>query len=462
VYNGRVTIKQIFIVSIFCLCFAAVISFPIIKSYAQSAPPADVAARQAELQAQLDQVLKEIDAQQQILNDEQQKGQSYQRDLNILDAQIKEAQLKIRAKELAIQTLGKDINQKTQTINVLSNKIDESRESLAQLIRNTNAADSYTLVDVVLSNTDLSGFFADVDAYDSIKGSIQIALGGIKQSKTDTEAARQNLDHKRSQEIDAKVSIEEEKKKIQASEQEKAQLVSLSKAQQQNYQSEINKKKARAAAIRAALFSLRDTAAIPFGKALEFATLASQKTGVRPAFLLAILTQESNLGQNVGSCFLTDQTTGAGVKATTGELVANVMKPGRDIAPFLQITSAVGRDPTQTRVSCPLSSGYGGAMGPSQFIPSTWQLFAPEISTALGKPTPDPWEPKDAFMASALYLSDLGASSQGYSTERNAACRYYSGRACDSKRPANSFYGDQVMAKAASIQTTMIDPLQGL
>jgi hypothetical protein len=38
--------------------------------------------------------------------------------------------------------------------------------------------------------------------------------------------------------------------------------------------------------------------------------------------------------------------------------------------------------------------------------------------------------------------------------------KYYSGRKCDNKRPANSFYGDSVMKKAKDIQTNMIDPLQ--
>jgi hypothetical protein len=49
---------------------------------------------------------------------------------------------------------------------------------------------------------------------------------------------------------------------------------------------------------------------------LQFATEASQKTGVRPAFLLGILTQESNLGKNVGSCYLKDPSTGAGIRIT--------------------------------------------------------------------------------------------------------------------------------------------------
>jgi membrane-bound lytic murein transglycosylase B len=420
-----------------------------------------VEEKEARLRAELDQVLKEISDQQQILTDEYKKGVSLERDIAILNAKIQEAKLNIRAHNLAIEALGKDISTKTLTINELSDRISDSRDSLAQLVRKTNEMDAFTLTDVVLSNKNISEFFEDVDAFDSIKESIQVNLGTIRKSKSDTEVARQQLDKKRLEEINVRISIEDEKAKIEKNENEKNRLLSLSKEQQKNYKTEIGKKEQRAQAIRTALFSLRDTAAIPFGDALAFATEASQATGVRPAFLLGILTQESNLGQNVGACYVTNLQTGDGVKVTSGAPVSGVIKPGRDLQPFIRITSELGRDPANTRVSCPLSTGYGGAMGPSQFIPSTWELFKPRLAQALSKSVPDPWMPKDAFMASALYLADLGAGNGDAAGERNAACRYYSGRACDSRRPANAFYGDQVMAKARSIQINMIDPLSG-
>ena len=77
----------------------------------------------------------------------------------------------------------------------------------------------------------------------------------------------------------------------------------------------------------------------------------------------------------------------------------------------------------------------------------------------VGKKIPNPWEPKDAITATALFVSDLGASRGGYSAEREAALRYYAGG--NWSLPKNAFYGDQVMAKARNIQENMIDPLQG-
>jgi hypothetical protein len=154
---------------------------------------------------------------------------------------------------------------------------------------------------------------------------------------------------------------------------------------------------------------------------------------------------------------MTNQEDGSGVKISSGAAVKNVMKPSRDVQPFLLITKALGKDWATTRVSCPFTVGFGGAMGPAQFIPSTWQLFAARISAAKGGAVANPWAAADAFMASSLYLADLGANSKTASAERNAACRYYSGKACGSS--GNTFYGDQVMARAIKLQVN-IDLIQ--
>ena len=101
--------------------------------------------------------------------------------------------------------------------------------------------------------------------------------------------------------------------------------------------------------------------------------------------------------------------------------------------------------------------GWGGAMGPSQFIPSTWQIFENRIKKITASNIADPWNPRDAITATALYLSDLGAVTGNESSERNAACKYYSGRSCASG-PGSS-YGNSVMRKIVNVQRD-IDTLQ--
>ena len=54
-----------------------------------------------------------------------------------------------------------------------------------------------------------------------------------------------------------------------------------------------------------------------------------------------------------------------------------------------------------------------------------WLAFESKIAAATGHKTPNPWDPGDAFMASAIYLSELGADSRD--GERTAAAKYFAG-----------------------------------
>jgi membrane-bound lytic murein transglycosylase B len=384
-----------------------------------------------EQKAACTQLLNQTEAEINDLNSQlgtvKQEGSSLARDKQILDIQIKQAQLQIKAHQLTIANLGKDIAAKTQTIKTLQSHIDTGTASLGQILRQTNQIDDYSIPELFLGNTNLSDSFADLDAFDTLKSSLGEVFTQLKDSQQANEIAKVDLGKQQDKEIDTKAGIESEKAKVQVAEAEKQRLLNLNQTQQQSYQTVIAQKASQAAQIKAALFKLAGASAIPFGDALKYAQTVQAATGVEPAFLLAIIKQESNLGSNVGQCNLTDTTSGAGVNINSGRIWPNLMKPSRDIPPFLDITSALGFDPLKTSVSCPIAGagGYGGAMGPAQFIPSTWKLFVSRITAATGHSTPNPWAPEDAFMASAMYLSDLGASGGSVAAESRAACKYY-------------------------------------
>lgn len=417
-------------------------------------------ADKARLEAELSNLEKEIAIKQKELDSQKGKSVSISRDIAILTAQIQKSKLDIKAKNLVIQKLGGEINAKSKKIEALSTKIEKEKESLAQLIRKERQMDDKSIVSLILSQETISEAYGDIDAFASIKKGIADSVNEIRGVRVLTESEKKNLEEKKNQETDTKYELENAKAKVELSEAEKKNLLSISKSKESEYQKVLAQKAQRRAEILSALFNLRDTSAIPFSKALEYANLSSKQTGIRPAFLLAILTQESNLGANVGSCYVTNMETGAGISSKSGKIFTNVMKPTRDIKPFFEITASVGRDPYKTLVSCPIGGfGYGGAMGPSQFIPSTWNGLKNRIAISLGVKTADPWSARDAFMASSIYLTDLGAGAQTYTAERSAACRYYSGSSCGLVK-GNTAYGDQVMAKAKNIQTNMIDPLQ--
>lgn len=419
-------------------------------------------ADKAKLEQELANLEKEIAAKQKEL--EKQKGQSVSisRDISILSAQIEKSKLDIRAKNLVIQKLGGEINAKNKKIEALSTKMSKEKESLAQLIRKERQLDDKSIVSVVLSQDKISDAYGDVVAFASIKEGIQKSIDEIRGVRTLTEAERKSLEDKKNQETDTKAELENAKAKVELSEAEKQRLLSISKNKETEYQKILAEKAKKRAEILAAIFNLvGGSKQINFETALVYAKEAQKQTGIDPAFLLAILTQESNLGKNVGQCYLTDPTTGNGKGANTGSAQKRVMSPTRDVPVFLDIVSKLGLDYSTTRVSCwiPMyrktdgtAYGWGGAMGPAQFIPSTWKMFETRLKNILGY-NASPWNPKDAFMAAALYLTDLGAKGSSTSAQHVAACKYYGtgGTTCS--------YSNSVMKFKSGIQTN-IDLLQ--
>jgi membrane-bound lytic murein transglycosylase B len=427
---------------------------------AQSDPcTTDIAGKtKAELQADLDACNAEIERWTSVLNNTKKTTANYATQVAKLNAQINAAKATINSKNIAIKNLSSNIAEKQTKILSLEGQIKADSESVAELLRKTKEIDSFSLAEAVLSDQDLSGFFSDVSAYSSTRASLLAVIDRLRGVKSLTEEEKAKLAKQRDAEADAKAVIEANKRKVELSQAEQKTLLTQSQNQEKAYSQLVAEKQAKAAAIRTALFGLRDSAAIPFGTALSYAQAASLKTGVRPALILGILQQESNLGANVGTCIITDLSSGQTKSVNSGRIFANGIHPTRDLPILQTLLPTLGRDPLNTKVSCPLSIGYGGAMGPAQFIPSTWNIMRNQIASATGKSTPDPWDPADAIMALALLLKNNGAAAGTYTAERNAACRYYGGgSACTS---TTATYGNQVMARASTIQTTMIDPLQ--
>lgn len=406
------------------------------------------------LEAQYAELQKEIVAQQEIIRQTQAKKNTLQGDVTVLNAQIRAAQAQIDAKNITIRQLSVQIQKKNVVIGKLSERILRGKEVLASILRQTQMLDDYSAVEVALGSQSVSDFFSDLDAFVSLKTNLHALFADIRAAQAQTEQEKADLATKQSQTVDARYEVETKQKQIASNKTQKQQLLTITANQEAEYKKVLADRQAKAAAIRAALFPLRDAAAIQFEDALTYARAAQQKTGVRPALILAVLTQESNLGKNVGQCYLSNMSTGAGVGKNTGTPFAKVMHPTRDVPPFFALAERLGFDALRQVVSCPIASagGWGGAMGPAQFIASTWAGIADRIASARGVPVANPWDPQDSIMASSLFLGDLGASAGGYSAEHTAAAKYYAGGAWAT---AGRAYANSVIALAGSIQSNI-------
>ncbi|HVB19966.1 MAG TPA: hypothetical protein VNF51_01595 [Candidatus Paceibacterota bacterium] len=443
----------------------ALFAMPVL-AFAQVSTVDAVAQRQQDLQNQLNSLESQIVAQQQLLDVAQNQHQTLQTQIDAFNAEIKKTQLQIQAITLTITQLSGNIDVHNQTLAQLSAQLTAEKESLAQILRQTQMLDDYSVVSVALGSQDVSGFFSDLDAFTSIKSSLADSFSQIQQTSSSTETEKEALQSRLAEQEQLRTVAQLARQAVVSQEQQKQQLLAQTKGIEANYQKLIAGNQKTAAQIRSELFMLRDSAAIPFGEALTYAQAAEKATGTRAAVTLAVLKQETNLGENLG----------------TGTWRID-MNPTRDQPVFVYITQALGLDPDKMPVSKKPSYGWGGAMGPGQFIPSTWVCYGGFVNTSTNTCTPppgygssfwqgpwqyvaltdrvrellgtsepsNPWSPQVAIMATAMLMADNGAATQTYSAERLAALRYFAGWA-GANNPAYSFYGDGVMEFAAQFQ----------
>lgn len=406
-----------------------------------------VGARRAQLEAELKQLETQINGYEILIGGKQKEAASLERDIAIIDAEIKRAQLEIRRRDLALRQITSSIGEKSNDIAVMSSTIDREKASLGEALRKLHEYDDVSLVELLLGYNNLSEFFIEMDTIDSLQGAIQVSFEELRGNIHETEVVRDDLQKEKQEQNQLRTLQEIEKKNQQAKEREKNQILSITRGAESNYRKIAEAKRRDAASIRSQLFLLQGSPAIPFEQALAHAEFASRATGVRAAFILGIIAQESELGKNIGQCNLPND--------PPQYKWQNVMKPGRDDIVFEQVVRELGLDVNQMPVSCPMRDsngnrlGWGGAMGPGQFIPSTWILYKNGISKITGSNPPNPWNPRDAFVASGLLLRDNGAGATKASEQR-AAAKYFAGSNWDSYLGRS--YASQVLAKVETYQ----------
>jgi peptidoglycan hydrolase CwlO-like protein len=431
------------------------------------------------LQQELEELEKLIIQYEKDISKTEKEKRSLENKIASLKKEIKKLDLQIQQSNIMIKDLGFQIKDTEVSIEKTSLKIGDLKEKLAQLLRTIYEEEQKSLIEILLSEENLSGFFNNLMALENLSSQNRELLENIKGLKTTLEAQKRSLDEeKRNLERIIKVQTLQ---KIESENVKKEQdyFLKLAEAEYQTYLKEKQELEKRAAEIRARIFKLIGVRKAPsYEKAVEIAKQVSEITGVRAAFLLGILTQESRIGKYVGQCYLQDPSTGMGIKFRTNRKWPRVMKP--DWVPlFFKTIEQLNKekklklDPFATPISCWIAAcvnknyqvtynvsvnsqgeitcpsgyipfGWGGAMGPAQLMPFNW-IGSDNYKYRIEKITnriADPWDFSDAVLGAALHLQDCRADL----SEREAAACYFGGWG-NRKNPYHLInYADHVIA----------------
>jgi len=388
----------------------------------------------AELEIIAAQCEKEAQEQKILLDVKQRESVTIERDISILDNKIDKTNFDIRATQVRIYQVGQAIDQKEEDISSLLTQADETVEHLAVLIKRSNELDAFTYLEAMLSKESLSNFFVDTNDFDVVKKGLSDKLNKLRNVKKKTESVKTELEEVEMNERGLKIKKESEVNQTKGYKNQKEDLLSLNRDQEAEYKASIAEKERVKKAISNRLFRTVGGVELTFGEALKLIQPYEQKIGIESALTLSILSQESGIGgligKNQGRCTYNQSATNK-----AGTVMSNSQKTA-----FLAITSELGMNSNTTPVSCPIytDGAYGGAMGPSQFMPNTWwdeangTGYKRRVAKVLNVTVPSPFNNLDAFTGTALYLSDAmyrckTAFTSQFDLWSCSAAKYYSG-----------------------------------
>jgi len=444
IFNFSVKIPLVIVVTFMALYFNFALA-PTLDIKAQTAPRAE---GRAALQAELAELEAQIAEYERTVVGYRRQGATLQEEINRLNARINRVNLQIRAITLNLSQLNEEIGDTTVKINTTESEIEQKKISIASAIRDIERQKDHNLVEILLTNPSLSDFFGNVNNILLVQNALSEILKELQVLREEYINQKEQLSIQKDDAESLRAHQEMQRREVEALRRNRSQILTVTRGREAEYQRMLAETRQTAAEIRARLYRMMDGGAMTFAQAYEHAVVAERATGVRAAILLAILAQESSLGRNVGQCHY-----------------RTAMHPRRDIPVFYRIIAELNMEDElaagRIKVSCPIprDGAFGGAMGPAQFIPSTWIGYRERVAAITGMSPANPWNNRDAFIAAALLFRDNFNSTacRNYGSanrhilpentlrERCAAAMYYSGGRWFRFRFS---YGDSVLNRA--------------
>lgn len=346
--------------------------------------------------------------------------------LKKLENQVSKAQLEMKQIQLTITSVNHEQKQTEKSISDLEKSLNEKRQQLRELIRALHEYEQKSLLGMFLSSFSLGDVINQRTAYAQLQEDTLGLMTDLRTQEKELNEHNEVLSDQQKQLQILQGALTEQQAELEQQQSEKELFLRKKKQEQVAYERDLAVAQKTRAEIEKNVFNLKDAGvSIKLTDAKDMARYASKLTGVRAALLMGLLKVESDIGNNVGNGKYPDD-----------------MQPASREA-FLRVTKKLGLDPNTAPISARPRSyqGWGGAMGPGQFMPATWERIEERL-TALVHHTPNPYDLADAFTASGMFLADKGAANRDM--EYEAVNRYLAGP----NWQRFTWYGDRVLAIA--------------
>ena len=187
-------------------------------------------------QQRLTDLKKQIDAYQNAIVAKQGQATSLKKQLSVLDDTIAKAELDIKANELKLNTATLQIQAVTLDIGKQNQAITQKKQTIAELLRQINQADRWSLLEVFVLNSTLSEFFEQLSYLEAMQGKLQQNINAIQTLKAELENHRQDLALLRSQLVGQKEELELSKSTLKTDQDTKQNILLQTKQSESKFQ----------------------------------------------------------------------------------------------------------------------------------------------------------------------------------------------------------------------------------
>ena len=364
----KMSLNLFYRTSILCTLFFTGVVFS--QSSCESLPK-DVS--KSELKKLLNICENEIKEQEKVLKDRQVERTQTEAEILFINVEVNKAVRDLRVSDIFINELSQEIFTKEEIVAKLKKEIKNKKKILKTTIQRINEQESQGFIKFFFSEFSFSEFFSKLNNNIFLKERVQDSINEIEFLQDRLFAGVEELAIRKEGEARIRVQKKALVDEVETKKGRREEVLNLQLKLETAIKTDIKSKAQRVEEIRSRLFEFSGGGGIPFGEAVRIAQFAERVTGVDSAFLLGLIKHESNLGKNVGTAFWNTD-----------------MHPTRDAPIFKEIIKIYGLDASKVKVSAALRNrngtrfGWGGAMGPAQFIPSTWVCYAGFVNTRTG------------------------------------------------------------------------------
>jgi peptidoglycan hydrolase CwlO-like protein len=392
---------------------------------------------QQDLQNKIQTLRNQIEQYQNEIYSKSQQEETLQGDVAKLEKEIAKIELQIQETQLVIQNLNIEISGKEAEIASMQKEVDAKKEILVQFMQELYERGETTPIEMALGSETFSDYFSQADSLELFEERAREIYDQFVSLREALKAERDDLVAKKEEQMNLQAMQNDQQSVLDSQKESKSFLLGQTRNEKQALADQIGKLQEQLNALQ----SLGNP--INIDEAIDAAKYASRLTSVAPEFLLGVLRVESGLGTNVG-----------------GGRYKTDMNPAQwDI--FRKICRELGIDPDKTPVSrraCYNADskdgcgGWGGAMGPAQFMPSTWMGYKSKVEKLTGFSPANPWALKDSLVAMGLKLAAVnGVTAGDRKTWAKAAAMYLAGGAWENY----SWYSDRVLSYADGYRKMM-------